>query len=456
MFLNSLLFGLNGRDLLLNDLDLSLILGVLNLFLVGLDVLLDDLKLFLLSLERNLSDLLNVGLLADLLVDSLLEGLDFLFLDKELLLLLEALNLLLDNLNLLFFFLDLLFLGGDDDLGDSDLLLDFLLLSGNLFQVLSGVGQFSSGGSLLSDNLLLGSDEFLDFLLNSGDVSGNLVNLLLDLRFLRDGNDLKGSLELLSLGDKSVGLSGLLLNLLFDFSYLLGGLLNGGLQLGGLGGKGLNLGGKGSLSILEISLLLLNDFCEFLLSFLGNSVDFLTSLLRLFLFFLDLSDDGLLGLLNLGNKVGDLPLDGSGLLLDNFLLILLSLNLLLDNADLLLSLLGDSGSLGLNKLGLVDLSNFFLVDRFGFSGSDDALSLFLKDFLLLSLLLFNGGLLDGYLSDELGGLDSQIRAHLLVLLLLSWVLGFLGSSAGSLSLNLLLLSNHLLLLVDFLKLGEFL
>ena len=75
---------------------------------------------------------------------------------------------------------------------------------------------------------------------------------------------------------------------------------------------------------------------------------------------MDFSNDGLLGLLNLMNEVGDLLLNDSGLLLDNLLLILLSFNLLLNDTDLLISFLSDSGGLRFNELGFVDFSHFFL------------------------------------------------------------------------------------------------
>jgi hypothetical protein len=101
------------------------------------------------------------------------------------------------------------------------------------------------------------------------------------------------------------------------------------------------------------------------------------------------------------NKVGHLLLSGSDLISNDLLLIPLSFNLLLNDTDLLFSFLGDSGSLRFNELGLIDFGNFFLVNSLGLFLSNDALGFLLKNFLFLSLLLFNGGLLNGNLSNEL-------------------------------------------------------
>jgi len=325
-----------------------------------------------------------------------------------------------------------------------------------LLQSLSSIGQLSSSSGLFSDNLLSLSSVSLNILLDGSDVSGDLINLFLNLRFLSNSNNLKGSLELLSLSNKSVGLINFLFNFFSNISNLLCCRLNGGLQFSSLRGKSFNLGSDGSFSIFKVSLLLLDNSGELLLSFLGSGVNLFTGLFTLFFILLDLSDDGLLSLLNLLDKVSNLLLSGGDLILDNRLLIFLSLNLLLNDADLFISFLGDSGSLRFNELGLVDLRNFFLVNGLGLFLRNDALSLFLKNSLFLSLLLFNGRLLNGNLSNELRGFHSQVSTHLLVLLLLSWVLRFLSSSAGCLTLDLLLFSNHLFLFVDFLKLGEFL
>jgi hypothetical protein len=164
------------------------------------------------------------------------------------------------------------------------------------------------------------------------------------------------------LSDKSIGLGHFLVNLLSDFRNLLSGSLNSGLQLSGLRSIFFNSRGDSRFSILEVSFLLLNDSGKLFLSFLGRGVNFLTGIFRFFFFLLDFSNDGLLGLLNLMNEVGDLLLNDSGLLLDNLLLILLSFNLLLNDTDLLISFLSDSGGLRFNELGFVDFSHFFLVN----------------------------------------------------------------------------------------------
>jgi len=409
-----------------------------------------------LSLELNLIGLLDLGLLVDLSVDSGLEVLDLFLLDEKLLLLLEGLNLLLDDLNFLLLFLGLLLLGVDNDLSNCDLLLDLFLLNGNLLKSLGSEGQFSSGSGLLNNDFLSLSGHGFNILLGGRDFGSNLVNLLLNLRFLTDRKDLVLSLELLSSRDESVNLSGLLVNLLLNFSDLLGSFLDGGLQLGGLRRKGLNLSGDRSLLILKIGLLFLNYLGELLLSFLGRFIDFLASIIRFFFLFLDFSNDGLLGLLDLFLDVGNLVLHNSSLLSDHLLLIFLSLNLLFNNIDLLLGFLGDSGSLGLDELSLVDLLNLLSINILGLFLSNYALSLFLKNLLFLFLLFFDGGLLNGYLSDNFGSLLFQVSAHLEILLLLCRVLRLLSLGAGALTLNFLLFSNNLLVLVDLLKLGELL
>lgn len=94
-------------------------------------------------------------------------------------------------------------------------------------------------------------------------------------------------------------------------------------------------------------------------------------------------------------------LHGCCLFLNNFLLIFLSFNLMLDHTDLLFSFLGNSGSLRFDELGLVDLSNFFLVNILSLFLSNDRLSFFLENSLFLSLLLIDGRLFDGDLGNQL-------------------------------------------------------
>jgi len=106
---------------------LNLILGILNLLFVCLNVFLNNFEFFFAGYELGFRDILDRSLLADLRVDRLLVRRDFLFLNDKLLLFLEAFNLLLDNLNFFFFLFDFFFLGVNDDLSDSDLLLDYFL-----------------------------------------------------------------------------------------------------------------------------------------------------------------------------------------------------------------------------------------------------------------------------------------------------------------------------------------
>lgn len=210
------------------------------------------------------------------------------------------------------------------------------------------------------------------------------------------------------------------------------------------------------MSINEIGPLLLNNGGELRLSFIRCDVNLFTRIFALFFLLLDLSDDGLLGLLNLLNKVADLLLNSRSLFLDNCALILLSFDLVLNHTDLLISFLGDSSSLRFNKCSLVDLSPFFLVNGLGLFLRDDALSFFLENSLFLSLLLFNGRLFDGDLGDEFSGLDPQIGARLFVLLLLSRIIGFLSSSTRCFSLDLLLFSNNQFLFINLPELAELL
>ena len=117
-----------------------------------------------------------------------------------------------------------------------------------------------------------------------------------------------------SLSVTSVRLNNLLVNFFSDIGDFLGGRLDGSLQFSCLRGKSLNLGSDGRFPLFKFSFLLLNDSGELFLSFLGGGVNFFTSFFRFFLLFGDLSDDGLLGLLNLLNKVGHLLLSGSNLI----------------------------------------------------------------------------------------------------------------------------------------------
>lgn len=71
--------------------------------------------------------------------------------------------------------------------------------------------------------------ESLNIFLDSRNISGNFVDLFLNLRFLSDSNNLEGGLELFSLLDKSVALNNFLFNFFFDFSDRLSRLLNNGL-----------------------------------------------------------------------------------------------------------------------------------------------------------------------------------------------------------------------------------
>lgn len=132
------------------------------------------------------------------------------------------------------------------------------------------------------------------------------------------------------------------------------------LQIGGLTDKGLLLGGSLFLSGDELALLTLDLLSKLSLSFGSILIVLLTGIKTLFLLFLDFIDQLVLNILNLFLNDGNLLLHGGGLSSECLLLNLLRLHLLLDDLDSLLSLLGDSGSLLLLELGLVDLLTFFV------------------------------------------------------------------------------------------------
>ena len=131
----------------------------------------------------------------------------------------------------------------------------------------------------------------------------------------------------------------------------------------------------------------------------------------------------------------------------------LSLDFIFDKCDSLLGFLSDTRSLLLLKLSLVDLGNL--------SGSDGLLLFLSKNFLsflnkssfLSSLVFLDGSSLNLNFSDELRSFNLEAGAALSVSLLLSWVLRFLRQNARSLSFLLLIFSDNLLVLVDFLLLG---
>lgn len=85
------------------------------------------------------------------------------------------------------------------------------------------------------------------------------------------------------------------------------------LELGGLGGKGLDLGGSLLLLRGKVSSLLLDQSSDLFLRLDGSGVGFLTSLVGLLSFLLDLTGEGILDLLDLVLDVGDLSLVGGSL-----------------------------------------------------------------------------------------------------------------------------------------------
>jgi len=151
--------------------------------------------------------------------------------------------------------------------------------------------------------------------------------------------------------------------------------------------------------------------------------------------------------------VRDLLLDLSSLFSDDVLGDSLGLNLLLDKRNSLISLLGDSRRSLLLNLGLVDLSGLLVVDVLDGLVLDHLVgllgdSLLFDSFLVLDVLVFDFGL-----SSQSGRLSSQLVTELSLLLLLSWVLCSLGSSASVVTSDSLVLSSHFSVLVDFSHLG---
>ena len=149
-------------------------------------------------------------------------------------------------------------------------------------------------------------------------------------------------------------------------------------------------------------------------------------------------------------------LNGSGLLGNLGLLDSLSLNLALNEGDSLFSFLGNTRSLLLLKLSLVDFSYLGGSNSLLLLLSEDFLSFLNKSGLFSSLVFFNGGSLNLNLGNKLRGFNLETGALLLVSLSFSWVLRLLSVHTRSLRLNLLIFSNDLLLLINLLHLIIFL
>jgi len=361
------------------------------------------------SLLANLS--INVGFILS----------NFFDLGVKLLLFLESFNLSLDDGDFIFLLGDIFFLGFDDNLRDSDLLLDMLFVGLNLLKLLGGVGQLSSSSCLLSDGLLSGGSKSLNFLSVVDNGSGDLVNILLDLGLLSNGNNLDLVSEVLLLLNKRGSGRGDGIDLALDLGDGLGSRFDGRLKIGSLGSEGLHLGGNLSLLLLKGLFLLLNESSKFLLGLSGNGVGFLISLERLFLLMQDFLNKSVLNNLNLMLDVSHLMLNGSGLLGNLGLLDSLSLNLALNKGDSLFCFLGNTRSLLLLEFGLVDFSNLGGGDSLLLLLSEDLLGFLNKSRLFISLVFFNGGSLNLNLGNELRGLNLEVGAHLLVSLSLSWV-----------------------------------
>ena len=182
----------------------------------------------------SLSLFLNLSLLADLSINVRFILSNFFDLSVKLLLFLESLDLSLDDGNLIFLFGDILLLGFDDNLRDSDLLLDMLFVGLGLLELLGSVGQLSSGSCLLSDGFLSGSGKSLNFLSVVNNGSCDLVNILLDLRLLSNGNNLNLLLKVFFLLNKRGGGRSDGIDLTFDLGDGFGSSFDCGLEIGSL------------------------------------------------------------------------------------------------------------------------------------------------------------------------------------------------------------------------------
>lgn len=105
------------------------------------------------------------------------------------------------------------------------------------------------------------------------------------------------------------------------------------------------------------------------------------------------------------------------------------------------------------KLSLVDLGNLGGSDGLLLFLSENFLSFLNKSSFLSSLVFLDGSSLNLNFSDELRSFNLEAGAALSISLLLSWVLRFLRQNARSLSFLLLVFSDNLLVLIDFLLLG---
>lgn len=211
----------------------------------------------------------------------------------------------------------------------------------------------------------------------------------MDLALLVRGGDFEIMVQLLAVLDVAADDDGDVLDLDLDGGDSLRRRGDVGLQSADVRGVVLDLG-VDLLLLGDEFLLLVNDLrSKLLINLDGSLINLLTGIDALLSFFLELSGKLVLDILNLLVDVSDLLLDVGGLRSDNLLSDLLSLDLLLDEANSLLSLLGDSGRGGLLELRLVDLSSLLIDNGLGGLVVDDLVRFFVDDFLLSSLLIIN-------------------------------------------------------------------
>lgn len=382
-------FTLGEGDSGLDDGLLAPLGGLLELLLKGDQVGLGVGELLEGGLELQSGIFQDLLLLAQSSVDAGLELLVLLLQALEQEALLEASVLHVDDLLLGGLLGDLGFLGLDDNISDDDLLINVLLVGLGLLEALAGVGKLSSRGGLGGDKLLSLGGEGLELLPAGGDLGGQLVDLLLDLALLVRGGDFEIMVQLLAVLDVAADDDGDVLDLDLDGGDSLRRRGDVGLQSADVRGVVLDLG-VDLLLLGDEFLLLVNDLrSKLLINLDGSLINLLTGIDALLSFFLELSGKLVLDILNLLVDVSDLLLDVGGLRSDNLLSDLLSLDLLLDEANSLLSLLGDSGRGGLLELRLVDLSSLLIDNGLGGLVVDDLVRFFVDDFLLSSLLIID-------------------------------------------------------------------
>lgn len=117
-------------------------------------------------------------LVGDLLVNSIVELLDVLFLFNQLLMLLECADLVVNDLLLVFLFSDLFISVVDNDISNNFLLLQVLFISRMLMNCLSDVLQLSSGCRFISNQSFSLVVQIVDLVPVISDLFGKCFDFL--------------------------------------------------------------------------------------------------------------------------------------------------------------------------------------------------------------------------------------------------------------------------------------